>query len=828
MYSCQVWTSSDLLEMRILLDDLRYALRTLGRDPGFAAIVILILAIGIGANTVMFSIVDSVLLRPLPFHDPERLFAVQEEVPKWAYLAPGLPVSAHHVREWRQQWRAYDKIAIFNTYSVNLSGNGEPERITMGRASAELFPLLAVAPGIGRNFLAEEDRPGNDKEVLITDALWRRRFHADPSVLGQKILLDDVPFTIIGVLPAGLVVPKVSELQGLEFGNVDPDLWKPLAIADSELEPIGDFNFACIVRLKPGYSRAQALDELNSIERGIIERYVKEPIELRASLAPLKAQITGRSREGLLMLMGAVGAVLLIVCVNVANLLLARATGRRHELAIRAAMGASAGRLLRQMMTESLLMAMAGGALGVGLALASLKLVIASAPVDLPRVNGIGIDAAALGVAVLLAAGSAVLFGWVPAWRSSRGDPQEGLRASGRSATEGRRSGRLRRMLVGVEVALSTVCLVAAGLLLNSFVRLMHVDRGFSGDRVTTVMLNMPKSRYPDMAHRAEFFRKLIEQMQASPGVANATISNMIPLAGQGNADLVRAEGNTAPQIELPIVDRRMISEDYFRTLGIALERGRFFEPGDRKRQVAILSAATAQRLWPGENPLGKRLHLNGGESPRMEVIGVVADVRANGLQTPPTLTVYQPYWQQDERNMTLAVLSAMDPASISGAVRGIVRGLDAELPVQEFHTMQQIVSASVAERRFQLTLVLLFAAIALVLACLGTYGVVSYSVEQRRNEIGIRMALGATAGNLSALILRQGLAPVAIGLAAGIAGALGIGRVLSGLLYGVSYHDPLTMVAVAAVLLMIATAACYFPARGATRTDPLAALRCE
>lgn len=804
----------------------------LGRNPGFAAIVILILTVGIGANTVMFSIVNSVLLRPLPFRDPERLFAVQEVVPKFAYLAPALPVSAHHVREWRQLWKAYDKIAIFTDYSINLSSNGEPERLNIARASADLFPLLGVEPQIGRNFLPEEDRPGNDKEVLLADSLWRRRFHGDPKILGQKILLDDTPYTVIGVLPPDLAVPRESDLQGLDYGNVQPEVWKPLAIQDSELDEFGDFNFACIVRLKPGYSRAQALDELNAIQRGIIERYVKQPIELRAYLVPLQTQITGRSRAGLLMLMGAVIAVLLIVCVNIANLLLTRSAGRRREFAIRAAVGASSARLLRQMMTESFLLAGIGGALGIGLAYASLQMVIASAPSDLARLNEIRIDGTVLATAVLLAAVSAALFGLLPALRSARSDPQNGLRSGGRSLTEGRQSGRLRSVLVGVEVALSTVCLAAAGLLLNSFVRLMHVDRGFSVDSITTVTLNMPLARYPDTAKRADFLRKLLDQVKTIPGVSYAGVSNSIPLTGQGNNNIISAEGSTVPELERPIADRRMVSEDYFRMFNVALERGRFFEPEDRQTRVAILSSATARRLWPGENPIGRRLRIGDDTAPLMQVVGVVADIRANGLQLPPTLTVYQPYWQQAQRDMALAVRTSSDPAGISNAVRAMVRamvrGLDAELPVPQFRTMQQIVSASVAERRFQLSLVLLFSGTALLLACLGIYGVVSYSVAQRRNEMGIRIALGATGANLSAMVLRQGLSPVTIGLAAGLAAALAVGRILSGLLFGVSFADPLTLALVAVVLMLVAAAACYFPARGATRTDPLIALRYE
>ena len=461
-----------------MMPDFRYALRTLGRNPGFSAIVILILAIGIGANTAMFSIVNGVLLRPLPFSDPERLYAVQELIPQFAF-GTTLPVSAHHYTEWRRDWHAAEQIAIFSTSTVNLTSDGEPERLSMGRAAATLFPLLGVQPQFGRNFLAEEDHPGRDKVVMITDNLWRRRYNADPRVLGRIILLDGAPYEVIGVLPAGLMVPRVSQLQSMKYGDANPDLWKPLALRDEELEPLGDMNFAGIVRLKPGVTQAQALDELNAIQDGIIQRFVKQNIVLRAAREPLQAQITGRSRQGLLLLMGAVGAILLIVCVNIANLLLARATARRRELAIRAAIGASSWRLLRQMMSESLLFAAVGGALGIALASEALKLIVANAPADLPRVEDIRIDGTVLAVAVLLTLGSALLFGLMPALRGANADPQEGLKASGRGSTEGRQSGRLRSLLVGFEVGLSTVCLIAAGLLLNSFVRLMQVDRGF-------------------------------------------------------------------------------------------------------------------------------------------------------------------------------------------------------------------------------------------------------------------------------------------------------------------------------------------------------------
>jgi putative ABC transport system permease protein len=812
-----------------MLSDLRYSIRTLAKNPAFSAIVIMILAIGIGANTAMFSIVDGILLRPLPFHEPERLFAVQEVVPRFAHLAPSLPVSAHHVREWRRDWTSAAQIAIFNSFTANLNApDSEPERLNVGRATADLFPMLGVTPQLGRTFTKEEDSPGHDSVVLLTDDLWRRWFHADAAVIGKKILLDGAPFEVIGVLPRGLEIPRVSQLQALQFGNVTSDLWKPLAIREDQLGVLGDFNYACIARLKPGMSREQALDQLNAVQASIIERLSPEKLELRAYLVPLQAQITGRSRQGLLLMLGAVGAVLLIVCVNIANLLLSRSAARRREFAVRTAIGASTARLIRQMLTESLVLAILGGAIGIGLAYVLLNVIVANAPIDLPRASGVHIDARALIVAILLAIGSALLFGLLPAWRSSQSDPHEDLKSSSRGTTEGRHGGRLRSMLVSLEVALSTVCLIAAGLLLNSFVHLMRVERGFEVERVTTVDLNLPAARYGGIQQRSEFFRKLLEDTRALPGVTYSAISNVLPLTGEGNNNVITPQGEeTRPLMERPLADRRLISEDYFRLLGIPLVQGRFFERGE-KQNVGILSAGAAAAAWPHQNPIGKRFHMGDENGPLFEVVGVVADIRANGPQKAPTVTVYLPYWQRDQRDMSLAVRTGVNPVAITSAVRAEIRKLDAGLPVPKFRTMQEIVSASVAQRRFQLNMVMAFAAIGLILASLGIYGVVSYSVEQRRGEMGIRMALGATASTLRGMVVRQGLAPVGIGLAAGLAAALALGRVLAGLLFGVSFADPLTLAGVAIALIAVAALACYVPALRATRVDPVNALRYE
>jgi predicted permease len=574
-------------------------------------------------------------------------------------------------------------------------------------------------------------------------------------------------------------------------------------------------------------SASAALDELNALQESIIKRFAPEPLELRGLLTPLQSQITGRSRQGLLLMLSAVGAVLLIVCVNIANLLLSRSAGRKREFAVRAAIGASASRLLRQMLTESVVLSGLGGLLGIGLAFAMLQLIVANAPIDLPRAENIQLDWRAMSVAVLLSIGSAVLFGLLPAVRAAYSDPQEGLRSSSRSNTENRQGGRVRSILVSLEVGLSTACLLAGGLLLNSFVRLMKVDRGFEVERITTVNLNLPRTRYADTPQRAEFFRRLIEQTRTIPGVTDVAISNVLPLTAEGNNNIFIPEGSNGPLLSNPIVDRRLVSEDYFRTMGIALVAGRTFDRNDKKIGV-VISADLAARIWPGQNPLGKRAHFGDPAGPWVEVIGVVANIRSNALQKGSTLTGYQAYWQRDDRDMSLAVRTALDPEQVTNAVRTEIRKLDAELPIPQFRTMREIVSASVAQRKFQLNMVLAFAGIGLILACLGIYGVVSYSVEQRRGEMGIRMALGATASNLRGMVIRQGLMPVLAGLAIGIAAALAGGKVLSGMLFGVQLMDPLTVIGVAGTLIAAAALACFVPAVRATRADPLNALRYE
>jgi putative ABC transport system permease protein len=813
-----------------MLFDIRYALRTLARNPGFAAVAILTLALGIAANTAIFTVFDGVLLRPLPYPQPERLVAVQEVVPKFEKYGSTLPVNAWHFREWRKQTRSFEGLALLSGTSFTLTSSGEPERIDGARVSSSLFPMLGIQAALGRTFLEEEDHPGRDHVVVISDRLWTRRFQRNAAVIGSKIVLDGMPFEVVGVLPPAARVPFDGQLYAMPRARESADIWKPFAI-DDELSIMGDFNYGCVGRMKPGVSNARATADLNAIQNGISQS-MADKTELRASLSGLQQQIMGSSRASLTLLLAATGAVLLIVVVNLANLLLARAAGRAKELAVRAAIGAGMGRLVRQMLTESLILAIAGGVLGAFAAQWALAAIVAKAPLDIPGLQYIHMDYTALAFVALVSIASGVLFGVLPAWRTAHADPQAALTSAGRGTTD-RAGGRVRSFLIAAEVALSAVCLVAGGLLLNSFVRLIHVDTGFRADHAIALELSLPNVRYPDRDARGRFVKPLLDRIEALPGVVAAGINNRGPLSGVGSNLGLWVEGVEMPPMDRPSVDYRCVSPDFFRAIGIPLVGGRLVTERDRGQRVGLVSAKTAQRMWPGQNPMGRRFQLGGGDNfvadPEawVTVIGVVGDVRST-LSKAPNLTVYLPYWQRDRADFSLVVRTAMDPLAITPALRSAIHGIDRELVVPQPITLEDVVDASVRQRRFQMALVAGFALAALLLAAIGVYGVVSQSVTQRTKELGIRLALGAQRPQLWMTIARHGLTPVIGGLVVGIGTALMATRSISGLLFGVPATDPVTYGAVIGVLLLAGVLACWIPARRAGRIDPLEALRQE
>src|SRR5579884_915157 len=815
--------------MEKLRADIRYALRAARRNPAFTAIAIGTLALGIGANTAIFSVVTSALLEPLAWRDPGRLVALQENVPEMSHVYPALPVNVMHFNIWRSRMHSFESAAIIAPMNLTLTGAGPAERLNVARVSADLFHVLGIGPRFGRSFSADEDQPGRDRVAVITDQLWRTRFHADPALLGRKIILDDQPFVVIGILPADFHFPKNDQLGQLVGLPPHVDVFKPAGFTKDELEVMGDFDYGAIARLRSGVSIDQARAEMNVVQAQIAKSIKEDKIDLRGIITPLHEAVVGHARRGLLLLLGAVGAVLLMVCVNLANLLLARATGRRREAGIRTALGASRARLIRQVVTENLLLAFAGGALGIGLAFATVRILVHSAPVDLPRLDEVAVDGRVLLFAILVAVLSGLLFGVVPALRVSAADPQESLQAGGtRSATDSRRGLRLRDMLVAVEVGLSAVLLITAGLLIHSFTRLLAVDKGFNVERVLTADLSLSDAAYGERARREHFYEEVVRRIRTVPGVASAALVSKVPLDGDSWGDVISKAGDNRPMPERPMGSFRFLTPGYFETLGIRIIAGRAFEDRDHGRPLALISEKVARTVWPGENPIGRTFTRGNPDEKPLEICGVVADTRSLDLQKAPVLMVYVPYWVRSREQVSLVARTTGDPRAEESALRAAVWSVDRSVPVSQMRTMTQVMDESVGGRRFQMLLIAVFAATALLLASIGIYGVLAYSVARRTGEIGIRVALGARPADLCGMVLRQGLAPVAAGLLAGLAAALAVGRLLHALLFDVSAADPVTIVTVVVVLFAIAVLACIVPARRAMRVDPMTALRFE
>ncbi len=812
-----------------LRQDVRHAFRALRKERSFALTAIVILALGIGAQAAVFSLVNGILLRPLAYRDPGRLYAIQEVVPQLSNVYPVLPVNGRHYFEWTRHCSSCEAITLINTddAGLNLAGTGEPERIYDEKVTANYFSVLGIGAQIGRTFEPENGQAGHNNVVVLSDSLWRRKFGADPSVLGRSITLNDTPYIVIGILPAWFRAPAWQSL-GIPMKE-RVDIFRPWVIKESDWDAMGDFDFGAVVRLRRGASASQAGAELNVIEAQIASTFKGEDrFDLLARLSPLQERITSQERSGLWLLLGSVGAVLLIVCVNLGNLMLSRALGRTRETAVRIALGASRGTIVRGILVECLVLAFAGGLLGVALAVTLVRLLVSMAPVDLPRLSEVHVDWRVLLFALGAAAISGLFFGVFPAWRLTRVDPQDAMRSGSRGSTESGGRMRVRELLVSVEVALSCLLLIVAGLLLTSFARLMGVDRGFEVQHILTAEIAPSRPRYDDDAKRQRLYHDVIAKLQTEPGVMSAGVISVLPLNGQFWADLISVPGDTRPIMERPIAGFRPVTPDYFRTMGIRLMAGRAIAESDQPRKVVIVSQHTAETVWPGQDAIGKQFRRGDPKDPPYEIVGVVTDVRATSLQDAPGLMVYVPYWDRAPWSAAIAVRTAGDPVAAAGAIREAVWWVDSQLPVSDIETMEQIESRSLSQRRFQITLLAVFAGSALLLAALGTYGVLAFSVARRTNEIGIRMALGAQAVNILSMVMRRGIVPVAFGLVAGVVGALALGRVLSGLLFAVSPYDWRTILGVVALTLICALAACWIPARRATRVDPLEALRYE
>jgi putative ABC transport system permease protein len=811
--------------MDALLQDLRYGLRMLTTRPGFTAVALVALALGIGANTAMFSVLDSVLLRPLPYREPGRLVMIWHE-----YAQMNLPkatLSVPSYLEYRDHVQGFESVAAAANWSANLTGAGDPEQVQGARVTGNFLTTIGVAPMLGRDFLKEEDAPGGEHVVILSHGLWQRRFGGDRGVLGRTLELNGESHTVIGVMPPSFLFFRPA------------DLYRPIAFTVEQSAPANHGNefLIGVARLKPGVTMQQAGAEMDGIAARLRKEFYVEGWSPR--LFPLLDEMTGEVRPAILVLMGAVGCVLLIACSNVANLLLARATGRQREMAIRSALGAGRLRVIRQLITESVVLGVAGGALGLLVAWLGLKVLVAAAPEATAQMvlggRAVGLDGTALGFALAVSLLTGLVFGLAPALQASRLDVNGMLKEGGRGEGLGRRGHRLLGGFVVSQVAVALVLLVGAGLLIRSFVRLRAVDPGFRPDHVLTMRLTLPQSRYAEDGQVAAFYDDLLRRTSALPGVqSSATISNL-PMGGDNASASFAIEGQNVPEGQpSPHGDSHVVSQDYFRTLGIPLVQGRVFEPGDGPdaTQVAAIDQVLADRYWPKGDALGHRMRLffEGSDDKPVwrTIVGVVGHVKKYGLDGRVKEQYYMPSTQMPRRGMTLVLRTATDPASLIGAVRGALRDLDGGLPMFRVETMEQVVDDTLVTRRFSMLLLGTFAAVALVLAAVGLYGVISYSVAQRTREIGIRMALGARSGDVVRMVVRHGLTLTAIGLTLGVGAALGLTRFLASLLFAVPPNDAPTFLAIAAILAGVAAAASFLPARRASRIDPMRALRDE
>jgi putative ABC transport system permease protein len=802
--------------------DVRYGARTLRRSPGFTAVALVTLALGVGANTAIFSVVHTVMLRPLPYEEPDRLVRIYESNPSKGW--PTFSASQPNFLDWRAESRTFERLAAQTGAGFTLTSGGDAEIVRAFAVTADLLPLLRVTPALGRGFRPDEDRPGTRKQLaLLTHGFWQRRFGAQSSIVGTRITLNGLPYEVIGVLP---------ESFSTAWGGAQLDVLVPLA--PDPAQPRGDHRLLVVGRLNPGVSIEQATAELQTIAARLAARYPESnegwTVAVRSFYDWL---VPSEARESLLILLGAVGLVLLIACGNVASLQLARAASRQREFSVRAALGAERSRLIRQLLVESMLLALAAAGLGLLFAYATTKLVVAAAPDAAPRLDELSLDPTVFAFAFGVAIVAAVVFGLAPAVQTASPRVAEHLKESGRSATGGRARQRLRGALVVAEVALSVALLIGAGLLIRSFWRVQQVQPGFDSERLVMMRVTLPRTSYDTNDKSRQFYERLLPGIAALPAVQGATISSGAPLTPGNTSTEGSIPGKTLPQNAQLSADWRLVWPGYFRTMGIPL-RGRDFEPadaapGEGARRVTIVSEEMARRYWPGEDVLGRTVVLRSFDSEPQTIIGVAGDVRSFGLDAQPRPMVYASAMQFSGWNpMNVVVRSAGDPLTHIAEIRALVRTIDPTVPVFDVTEFDELISTSLGARRFNMYLLACFAAIAVVLACVGLFGVLAYLVAQRTRDIGVRMALGANRRDVFRLILGQGLGLAAAGAVLGVAGGLLGARLLRNLLFSVTPADPVTFAAVPLLLLAVAAVACFGPAHRATRVDPLSALRSE
>ncbi|MBV9009707.1 MAG: ABC transporter permease [Verrucomicrobia bacterium] len=819
-----------------MLNDLRFALRSLLKTPAFTAIAVITVALAIGANSAVFTLVNSLLIRPLPYRDASRLVLIWEQ-----FATMGLeriPVSAPEFLDYEKAIRSCEQIAAFDYTAFNVGGEGNPERVSGAAVSPSLFPLLGVDPIAGRTFTLDEQGEGHDDRVVISARFWKRRFNSDPGLIGRTILLNGRAFTVIGVMPATFEFPiPLFGVQGNRFAE-RVDIWKPIAFTKPELEARGSRSYGMIGRLRDGVSRAEAQGEISTITAEFIRSHPGnyDGGGFGATVYPLRDQIVGGMRTGLGILLGAVAFVLLIACANLATMLLARATAREREVAIRVALGAHTWRLLRQMLCESVVLALTGGAFGVLLSIWALDLLKRVGAQTIPRLSQVTVDIPVLIFTAAVAITTGVFFGLIPALASRKPELTEALKEGGRGSTSGAASNRLRSSLVAAEIALALVLLVSAGLLMKSFARLQEVSPGFNPHGVLTAELSLPSLKYPDNKAIAPFFQEIIRRLAQLPGVQAVACADILPLSGTNSDSSFDIEGKVLVKGQpSPDEEVRSVTPDYFRVLQTPLLKGRLFSNSDTSDAplVAIINEAFAHKYFPNGDALGKRITF---DDPKKNpawttIVGIVGNIRHRALDLDPEPEYYLPHAQsavssgRSGRNMILVVRSAQDPRTLAAAIRREVQTFDPDLPIARVRTFDDLVSESVAPRKLSVVLLGVFAGIALLLAAVGIYGVISYLVVQRTHEIGVRMALGAQRRDVLTLVINHALKLVGIGTAAGLVLALFATRALGALLYQIGPFDLVTFAEVALALGLMALLASYIPALRATRSDPMIAL---
>src|SRR5215813_2749451 len=804
------------LRMESLIQDLRFGMRMLMKNPGFTLIAVVTLALGIGANTSIFSLVNAVLLRPLPFPEAGRLAQVWN-----TNLEKGITSFAITVRDytdWRKRSQAFERLAAYRFWTFTLTGGGEPEQLPGNNVSASFFSTLGVSPLLGRTFLPAEEQPGGAPVVALSHGLWQRRFGGDPGIINQTVMLDGKAYTVVGVMPAGFAFPIRTK---------PAELWTPLVFQPAELERGGN-NLQVLGRLKPSLALKQAQAELSDLSRQLEAGRPTSGLRFDVRVISLAQAVAGDVQSVLLLLLGAVGCVLLIACANVANLLLARAATRYREIAVRRALGASRGRLTAQLLTESALLSLLGGTLGLALAWFSLDLLVTLSPINLPRAEQARIDGWVLAFTFCLSLFTSLLFGLAPALQSARVNLNDALKEGARHGANSRSGSRLRRLLVVTEIAMALVLLICASLLLQSFARLYRVDSGINTQNVLTAALSLNSSQYQDTPGRIIFTRELLERVRALPEAQAAGLTSDLPLRGSAITESFTIEGRPAPEARHQ-AGWYTASASYFRALGVPLLRGRDFTEQDAETspRVVIINQTLARRFWPAGEAVGQHIKI-ANDLPR-EIIGVVGDTKHLGLDKETMPEMYVPYAQARYlMSVQLVVRTIADPLRVADALRRQVLALNPNQPVSQIKTMEQCLSEGVALPRFRSVLLGLFSALALALAVIGLYGVMSYTVTQRTHELGVRLALGAQAADVLKLILKQGLKLALSGIVIGLLTALALTRWIETLLFNVRPTDPLTFTVIALLLLAVALLACWLPARRATKVDPLIALRHE